>query len=79
MVDKKEVYEYRAKWPVYGLSWSVRPDKPYRLALGSFIEEYTNQVASFVATLADLFSFRTTDPDHSAERINWGVRSQVHV
>jgi len=44
MVDKKEVYEYRAKWPVYGLSWSVRPDKPYRLALGSFIEEYTNQI-----------------------------------
>ncbi len=29
---------------IYGLSWSERRDKPFRLALGSFIEEYSNKV-----------------------------------
>lgn len=26
------------------MNWSVRPDKRFRLALGSFIEEYNNKV-----------------------------------
>ncbi|KAL0478073.1 DDB1- and CUL4-associated factor 7 [Acrasis kona] len=41
---KKEIYTYEAPWMIYGLGWSVREDKPYRLAIGSFIEEYANQV-----------------------------------
>jgi WD repeat-containing protein 68 len=41
---KNEIYTYEAPWMIYGLSWSVRQDKPYRLALGSFIEEYANKV-----------------------------------
>lgn len=44
-VLKKEMYEYRAPWPVYGLDWSKRPgEKSFRLALGSFIEDYPNKV-----------------------------------
>jgi hypothetical protein len=30
---------------VYGLGWSARPDRPFRLAIGSFIEEYRNKVS----------------------------------
>jgi len=42
--EKKEIYTYEAPWLIYGMNWSVRPDKKYRLAIGSFIEEYTNRV-----------------------------------
>ena len=41
---QKEIYDYLAPHPVYGLGWSARTDKPFRLAVGSFIEEYTNKV-----------------------------------
>lgn len=41
---KKEIYTHEAPWRIYGMNWSNRKDKPYRLALGSFIEEYNNKV-----------------------------------
>eukprot|EP01112_Ceratiomyxa_fruticulosa_P009799 TRINITY_DN2572_c0_g1_i1.p1 TRINITY_DN2572_c0_g1~~TRINITY_DN2572_c0_g1_i1.p1 ORF type:complete len:328 (+),score=67.04 TRINITY_DN2572_c0_g1_i1:165-1148(+) len=41
---KREIYTYEAKWPVYGMNWSIRGDKPFRLALGSFLEDYTNKI-----------------------------------
>jgi len=41
---KKEIYTYTAPWLIYGMNWSNRKDKPFRLALGSFIEEYNNKV-----------------------------------
>mmetsp|Transcript_57214 Transcript_57214/g.134676 ORF Transcript_57214/g.134676 Transcript_57214/m.134676 type:complete len:335 (-) Transcript_57214:228-1232(-) len=41
---KKEIFTYNAPWELYGMSWSVRPDKKFRLAIGSFIEEYSNKV-----------------------------------
>jgi hypothetical protein len=41
---KKEIYTYTAPWPIYGMNWSVRADKKFRLALGSFVEDYTNKV-----------------------------------
>lgn len=28
---KKEIYTYEAPWPIYGMNWSSRGDKPYRL------------------------------------------------
>ena len=34
----------QAPWTIYGLNWSCRPDRPYRLAVGSFVEEYNNCV-----------------------------------
>jgi WD repeat-containing protein 68 len=43
-VVKKEIYTYEAPWTLYAMHWSYRADKPYRLALGSFREEYTNKV-----------------------------------
>jgi len=41
---KKEIYTYTAPWFVYGMNWSMRADMPYRLAIGSFLEDYTNKV-----------------------------------
>ncbi|GBB84504.1 hypothetical protein RclHR1_11070002 [Rhizophagus clarus] len=50
---KKEMYEYKAPWPVYGLDWSKRPgEKSFRLALGSFLEEFSNKLQ--IITLAEL-------------------------
>ncbi|XP_065191757.1 DDB1- and CUL4-associated factor 7-like [Sycon ciliatum] len=40
---RKEIYKYSAPWRLYSMSWSIRPDKRFRLALGSFVEEYSNK------------------------------------
>mmetsp|Transcript_13911 Transcript_13911/g.23585 ORF Transcript_13911/g.23585 Transcript_13911/m.23585 type:complete len:327 (+) Transcript_13911:66-1046(+) len=40
------IYTYQAPWCIYGLAWSQRPEahSRFRLAIGSFIEEYTNKI-----------------------------------
>lgn len=43
-VLKNEIYTHKAPWTIYAANWSYRPDKPYRLAIGSFREDYTNKV-----------------------------------
>lgn len=44
-VEKKQgVYSYFAHWPICSLAWSVRRDKRNRLAIGSFLEDYSNKV-----------------------------------
>jgi WD repeat-containing protein 68 len=42
--DKKEIYTYEAPWLIYGMNWTVRPDQRFRVALGSFVEDYNNRV-----------------------------------
>ena len=37
-------FVYNAPWPVYALDWSTRADKSWRLALGSFVEDYRNKL-----------------------------------
>lgn len=44
MTEKKEIYTYEAPWLIYGMSWSRRADQKFRLAIGSFVEEYNNKV-----------------------------------
>uniref|UniRef100_A0A915HXZ6 Uncharacterized protein n=1 Tax=Romanomermis culicivorax TaxID=13658 RepID=A0A915HXZ6_ROMCU len=41
---RKEIYRYEAPWTAYAMNWSQRPDKKFRLAISSFIEEYSNRV-----------------------------------
>mmetsp|Transcript_6134 Transcript_6134/g.18888 ORF Transcript_6134/g.18888 Transcript_6134/m.18888 type:complete len:156 (+) Transcript_6134:98-565(+) len=41
---RKEIYTYTAPWLLYGMNWSVRADQRFRLAVGSFEEEYSNSV-----------------------------------
>ncbi|XP_051825142.1 DDB1- and CUL4-associated factor 7-like [Antechinus flavipes] len=40
----RKTYKYEAPWTVYAMNWSVRADQPFRLAIGSFVEEYGNSV-----------------------------------
>ncbi|KAG0557477.1 hypothetical protein M758_11G129700 [Ceratodon purpureus] len=41
---RRGVYTYDAPWTIYGMNWSVRKDRKFRLAVGSFIEAYKNKV-----------------------------------
>lgn len=43
---RKEIYTYEAPWCIYAMGWCQRPDPTdrYRLAVGSFTEEYNNKV-----------------------------------
>ena len=43
-MKRKEIYTYQAPWLIYGMNWSVRADQRFRLAIGSFEEEYSNSV-----------------------------------
>ena len=45
--QRKEIYTYKAPWPVFSLSWSRRPDpaSQFRLAIGSYLEQYSNVVS----------------------------------
>jgi hypothetical protein len=43
---RKEIYTYKAPWTTYALGWSHKdPSSRFRLAVGSFKEEYSNQVS----------------------------------
>lgn len=42
---RSEVYTYEAPWLIYGMNWSFRGDRRFRLAIGSFLEDYTNSVS----------------------------------
>lgn len=40
---RKEIYTYNAPWTTYTLGWSRSPERKCQLAVGSYIEEYSNQ------------------------------------
>ncbi|KAL9183993.1 hypothetical protein ACHAXT_002079 [Thalassiosira profunda] len=44
--QKKEIYTYKAPWTVFSLAWSnrIENNSQFRLAIGSYIEQYTNAV-----------------------------------
>lgn len=44
MEKKPGVYTYIGQWPIYSVAWSVRHDKGSRLAIGSYLEDYSNKV-----------------------------------
>ncbi|KAL1314046.1 hypothetical protein HN51_040748 [Arachis hypogaea] len=54
------VHSYVAEWPISCLAWSVRRDKAPRLAIGSYLEDYTNKV-ELIHFNYHTFNF-TTDP-----------------
>lgn len=41
---RSEIYTYEAPWHIYGMNWSVRKDKKYRLGIASLVEHYSNRV-----------------------------------
>lgn len=44
MAVRKEIYTHTFPWPIYAMNWSVRADQRFRLAVGSFLEDYTNKI-----------------------------------
>lgn len=56
---KQEIYTYECPWTCYALAWSNNKSEPYRLAVGSFIEEYSNKVQVRYAPLRETKSSMT--------------------
>jgi WD repeat-containing protein 68 len=44
---RKEIYTYQAPWTVFAMSWSrkIDPTSQFRLAIGSYVEQYSNSVS----------------------------------
>lgn len=41
---RAEIYTYESSNPVFAMNWSVRRDKKFRLAIGSYLEQYENRI-----------------------------------
>ncbi|KAJ8251041.1 hypothetical protein GJAV_G00216590 [Gymnothorax javanicus] len=70
---RKEIYKYEAPWTVYAMNWSVRPDKRFRLALGSFVEEYNNkvQLVGLEEESSEFICRNTFDHPYPTTKIMW--------
>ncbi|CAG2174178.1 unnamed protein product [Oppiella nova] len=77
---RKEIYKYEAQWTVYSMNWSVRPDKRFRLALGSFIEEYNNkvQIVALDEESSEFCAVSTFDHPYPTTKIMWIPDSKGH-
>ncbi|KAF9284788.1 ddb1 and cul4 associated factor 7 [Mortierella alpina] len=60
---RKEILNYSAPWPVYGLDWSNQPTEreALRLAVGSFIEDGSNKIQ--IITLPEFTAGLENDDD----------------
>ncbi|CAI8033872.1 DDB1- and CUL4-associated factor 7 [Geodia barretti] len=70
---KKEIYKYVAPWTVFALNWSMRMDKRWRLAIGSFIEDYTNkvQIVQLDEDRGELMHRATFDHPYPTTKVIW--------
>lgn len=70
---KKEIYTYELPWTGNALSWSVRKDQPYRLAVASYLEEYQNRVhiLQLDDNANDLVKKSEFDHPYPATKIMW--------
>ena len=41
---KKEIYTYQVPWTAYCLAWCRRQDDKFKMAVGSYKEEYSNKI-----------------------------------
>lgn len=70
---RKEIYKYSAPWTLYSMNWSVRPDKRFRLAVGSFVEEYNNkvQIVQLDEDTSEFVVRSTFDHPYPTTKIMW--------
>ncbi|CAG0889227.1 unnamed protein product [Cyprideis torosa] len=70
---RKEICKYEAPFPLYSMNWSVRPDKRFRLALGSFVEEYNNkvQIVQLNEEVSEFAPKATFDHPYPTTKIIW--------
>ncbi|KAF6093234.1 DCAF7 isoform 4 [Pan troglodytes] len=76
---RKEIYKYEAPWTVYAMNWSVRPDKRFRLALGSFVEEYNNKVVILDVRVPCTPVARLNNHRACVNGIAWAPHSSCHI
>jgi len=78
---KKEIYTHQAPWPVYAMGFCERAADPYRFrfAMGSFVEEYTNEVHVVQYDEASDAFVRTSKFSHPypATKIAWAPDPQA--
>eukprot|EP01038_Epipyxis_sp_PR26KG_P009529 gene9529-12836_t len=41
---RKEIYTYKCPWTAYTMAWCRRPETRFKLAVGSYLEEYSNKL-----------------------------------
>ena len=72
---KKEIYTWTAPWPVYSVG--VSNQAPFTLAVGSFIEEYSNkiQVMQLDMESSDFKVRATLEHPYPATRLQWAPDS----
>mmetsp|Transcript_8773 Transcript_8773/g.15068 ORF Transcript_8773/g.15068 Transcript_8773/m.15068 type:complete len:326 (-) Transcript_8773:38-1015(-) len=68
-----EIFTYTAPWRTFAMSWSTRADKPFRLAVGSFLSDYTNKIQAIqLNTETGLFEDRGSfDHPYPATKVMW--------
>ncbi|KHJ40747.1 WD repeat-containing protein LWD1 family protein [Trichuris suis] len=77
---RKEVYRYESPWNLYAMNWSIRPDQKFRIAVGSFIEEYSNkvQIIQLDEEAGEFINTAQFDHPYPATKLMWipDVRGQ---
>jgi WD repeat-containing protein 68 len=71
---ERQIYSYDAPFPMlYASSWSVRPENPFRLAVGSFVEDYENkiQIISLDEDSGEFIEKSTFNHGYPATKIIW--------
>jgi WD repeat-containing protein 68 len=66
----REIYNYKAPWNIYGLSWSNRP-KTFRLGLSSFIQDYCNKLVIVQMFKDSLVKVAEADHHFPITKLKW--------
>jgi DDB1- and CUL4-associated factor 7 len=66
-----DVIEYTADTALYGLAWSTRRGSAPRVAVGSFVEEYSNKVEVLQQGSSSMERVCTFDHPYPATKIAW--------
>lgn len=81
----KEIYTYTAPWIVYAVAWSRRQDvdSQFRLAIGSYIEQYSNVVSIIKKNpssddLGSLYKAAEFDHPYPCTKIMWSPEGQSY-
>eukprot|EP00172_Hildenbrandia_rubra_P004624 Plantae.Rhodophyta-Hildenbrandia_rubra.ctg9713.p1 GENE.Plantae.Rhodophyta-Hildenbrandia_rubra.ctg9713~~Plantae.Rhodophyta-Hildenbrandia_rubra.ctg9713.p1 ORF type:complete len:336 (-),score=59.05 Plantae.Rhodophyta-Hildenbrandia_rubra.ctg9713:401-1408(-) len=76
MATGSEIIEYQADCRLYSLAWSRQRGRPFRLAIGSFIEEYSNTVEILEKQdNGELFRSAYLDHPYPPTKIAWAPSS----
>lgn len=69
----RQIYKYQAPWPLYSINWSMKPDSHFRLAIGSFIEDFNNkvQVIALDEEKGSFVPLSTIDHTYPPTKIMW--------